>query len=106
MAATAGLILFWHPAFIPMGCIVFLGIFFTTHYVSLGSICVYIAFVIELVIIGQLGFLGMSQNELLETYAIAVFLALMAIWRHRENIQRLRQGCERKTYLTKANREA
>ena len=36
IAATAGLILAFHPTFLPVGVLVFFGIFFTTHYVSLG----------------------------------------------------------------------
>lgn len=38
IAATAGLILAIHPAFIPMGVILFFGTFLLTHYVSLGSL--------------------------------------------------------------------
>ena len=40
IAATAGLILSFHIAFLPMGVIIFFGTFFLTHYVSLGSLLV------------------------------------------------------------------
>ncbi len=102
IAATAGLILAFHPYFIPVGVLLFFGIFFTTHYVSLGSLLVYAGFLIELVVLGQMGvFTGMSQNELFELYAIGVFLTAMAYYKHRENIKRLLSGTERKTYLIK-----
>lgn len=105
IAATAGLILSLHPYFIPMGVLVFFGIFFTTHYVSLGSLLVYVGFVAEMVICGQLGvFEGASQATLYEMYVISVLLAAMAFWKHRENIGRLLRGEERKTYLTKKNK--
>lgn len=105
IAATAGLILSLHPYFIPMGIIVFFGIFFTTHYVSLGSLLVYVCFVTEMVICGQLGvFAGASQATLNEMYVVSVLLAVMAFWKHRENIVRLLHGEERKTYLTKKNK--
>ena len=39
IAATAGLILSFHPYFIVMGVAVFFGIFFATHLVSLGWGC-------------------------------------------------------------------
>lgn len=105
IAATAGLILSLHPYFIPMGVIVFFGIFFTTHYVSLGSLLVYVGFVTEMVICGQLGvFEGASQATLYEMYVISVLLAAMAFWKHRENIGRLLRGEERKTYLIKKNK--
>ncbi len=100
IAATAGLILSFHPYLIPMGIVLFFGAFFITHYVSLGSLLVYAGFMIELVILGQLGIFGMTQALLIEMYVIAGFLTVMAYWKHRENIKRLLSGSERKTYLT------
>ncbi len=105
IAATAGLILAFHPYFIVMGVAVFFGIFFTTHYVSLGSLLVYVGLMIEMVVCGQMGlFAGMSRIQLYEMYGITAFLAIMAYWKHRENIVRLLHGNERKTYLTKKNK--
>ncbi|MCM1325309.1 MAG: glycerol-3-phosphate 1-O-acyltransferase PlsY [Bacteroidales bacterium] len=105
IAATAGLILSFHPYFIPMGVIIFFGIFFTTHYVSLGSLVVYAGFLIEMIVCGQMGvFGGLDQMQLYELYAVTVFLTVMAYWKHRENIKRLVKGVERKTYLTKKNK--
>lgn len=100
IAATAGLILSFHPYFIPMGVIVFFGIFFTTHYVSLGSLLVYAGFMIELIICGQNGLFHMPQGRLIEMYIIAALLTVMAYTKHAANIKRLVQGNERKTYLT------
>ncbi|MCH5338879.1 MAG: glycerol-3-phosphate 1-O-acyltransferase PlsY [Acetatifactor sp.] len=105
IAATAGMILAFHPYFIIMGVVVFFGIFFTTHFVSLGSLMVYAGFMIEIVICGQMGVFGeMTQAQLYEMYALSAFLAVMAYWRHRENIVRLLHGNERKTYLLKKNK--
>lgn len=105
IAATAGMILAFHPYFIIMGVVVFFGIFLTTHFVSLGSLLVYAGFMIEMVICGQMGVFGeMTQAQLYEMYALSAFLAVMAYWRHRENIVRLLHGNERKTYLLKKNK--
>ena len=105
IAATAGLILAFHPYFIVMGVIVFFGIFLTTHMVSLGSLLVYAGFVIEMIICGQSDVFGeMTQMQLYEMYAISGLLAGMAYWKHRENIVRLLHGNERKTYLLKKNK--
>jgi len=105
IAATAGLILSFHPYFVVMGVLVFFGIFFTTHYVSLGSLLVYACFLVEMVICGQMGvFKGMTQANLYELYALTVLLTAMAYWKHRENIKRLIHGEERKTYLTRKNK--
>ncbi len=105
IASTAGLILSMPPVFILVGVIVFFGTFLTTHYVSLGSLLVYLALVIQLIYCGQTGFfVGMTQPALYEVYAVAIFLMAMAYWRHRSNIQKLVTGTERKTYLFKKNK--
>ena len=106
IAATAGLILAIHPAFIPMGVILFFGTFLLTHYVSLGSLLVYAGFLIEMVIMGQMDLFSMPVGHRTEMYVIAAFLTAMAYWKHRENIKRLLSGTERKTYLFKKNKEA
>ncbi len=102
IAATAGLVLSFHPYFIPMGVILFFGAFLATHYVSVGSLLVYLGFMIEIIICGQLGvFTGMSQIQLVELYIISALLTIMAYWKHRANIVRLFKGVEPKTYLFK-----
>ncbi|MBR5247637.1 MAG: glycerol-3-phosphate 1-O-acyltransferase PlsY [Lachnospiraceae bacterium] len=104
IAATAGLIISLHPVFIPMMLILFFGTFILTHYVSLGSLLVYVGLVAEMVICGQLGLFEMSQAYLNEMYLVTVLLAVMAFWKHRTNIGRLLRGEERKTYLFKKNK--
>ena len=105
IAATAGMILAFHPYFIVVAALLFFGTFFSTHYVSLGSLLVYAGFMIEMIVCGQLGVFGsMSQGQLLEMYAVAAFLTVMAYWKHRQNIVRLLHGEERKTYLFKKNK--
>ncbi len=105
IASTAGLILSMPPVFILVGVIAFFGTFLTTHYVSLGSLLVYLFLVIQLVYCGQTGFFeGMQQEALMEMYIVAIFLMIMAYWRHRSNIVKLVKGTERKTYLFKKNK--
>ena len=104
IAATAGLIMSLDPIMSVLGWITFLTIFLTTHYVSLGSIVVYIGIVIELVVLGQIGHFHMSQAHLIEMYLVGIFLAALAFYKHKENIKRLLAGTERKTYLSKKNK--
>jgi glycerol-3-phosphate acyltransferase PlsY len=99
IAATGGLIFAFHPWFIPVGVALFFGNFFITHYVSLGSLLVYVGFMTQLVIMGQAGFFGMAAPYLYEMYFVSLLLAVMAFYKHRENISRLFHGTERKTYL-------
>lgn len=100
IAATAGLVLSFNWIMALLGILVFFSTFFITHYVSLGSLLVYVGIMIELVVLGQTGYFGMSQAHLFELYAIGLALAVMAFWKHRENIKRLMAGTERKTYLS------
>ena len=101
IAATAGLILAFHPYFIPVGVILFFGAFLTTHYVSLGSLLVYAGLMIQMVICGQMGLFHVPQAILNEMYILTALLTALAYYKHRENIVRLVKGQERKTYLTK-----
>lgn len=104
IAATAGLILAFHPYFIPVGFVLFFGVFLTTHYVSLGSLLIYVGLMTEMVICGQTGLFGATQSVLNEMYAVTAFLTILAFYKHKENIHRLLHGNERKTYLFKKNK--
>lgn len=104
IAATAGLILAFHPYFIPVGFVLFFGVFLTTHYVSLGSLLIYVGLMTEMVICGQTGLFGATQPVLNEMYAVTAFLTILAFYKHKENIRRLLHGNERKTYLLKKNK--
>lgn len=106
IAATAGLILSIHPAFIPVGVLLFFGTFLTTHYVSLGSLLVYAGMLIQVIVMGQMDVFSMPTNHRIEMYIITACLTVLAYWQHRENIKRLAKGCERKTYLFKKNAES
>ena len=99
IAATAGLVISLQPVMTVLGIITFFGTVLLTGYVSLGSILVYVGIMIELPIFGQLGYFHMSQAHLNEMYVVALFLALMAFWQHRENIKRLLNHTERKASL-------
>lgn len=105
IAATAGLIVSFHWAFIPMGIIIFGSVFLLTHYVSLGSLLIYLGFVVEMVVLGQMGIFGMDLSGRIELYVISVLLMALAYYKHRSNIGRLLNGTERKTYLTKKNKQ-
>lgn len=101
IAASAGLALSLNWIITLAGAVTFFAVFLATHYVSLGSLTIYVGFVIELIVLGQYGVFGMTQHALYEMYAVAFFLMLLAFLMHRTNIQRLLRGEERKTYLFK-----
>jgi len=110
MAATLGLILSLltlQPLYFITMFTLFVVIFVTTHYVSLGSMLAYVLFFIETVVFGKLGLIGenLTNAELIELDAIAFFLMALAIFQHRKNVLRLIKGEESKVYLTKKYKE-
>lgn len=106
IASTAGLILAVNPLMFLIVAVVFIGIVLTTQYVSLASIVIMILFVIMVVVKGQSGMLLLPNGDLHEYYAIAIVLALLAIWRHRANIKRLLNGTENKTDVRKIGKKS
>lgn len=106
IASTAGLILAVHPNMFLIVAVVFIGIVLITQYVSLASIVIMILFVIMVVVKGQSGMLLLPNGDLYEYYAIAIALAILAIWRHRANIQRLLNGTENKTDVRKIGKKS
>ncbi len=105
IAATGGMIIAFDQICLGLGLLTFFGAFLTTHYVSLGSLLVYTGFMIEVVVLGQMGHFAMAQPYLIEMYIVVLFMTIMAYWKHKENIKRLLMGTERKTYLSKKKQE-
>ena len=113
IAATAGLIIGYQNLFLfLMGCLVFFGLFLSTHYVSLGSIMVWLFFFIEAVLMGENIILPgnlfslMPQAARYELYVLLFLLGALAWFQHRGNISRLLQGKERRTYFSKEKNAA
>lgn len=107
IASTAGMIIMFDWHFVIIGMILFFGAFFVTHYVSLGSLLVYAGFIIQMIIMGQIGYFeGYSNIQLLELYGLTFFMTVLAYYMHSANIARLILHEERKTYLFKKNKEA
>lgn len=100
IAATAGLLASVDIRIGLAALAVFILAFLATHYVSLGSILVYIAFVAGLVVLGENHGYAMDMGYVREMYAVAAALAVMAVYKHRANIGRLLSGTENKTYLS------
>ncbi len=103
IASTCGLIISFGPIPVAVGFVTFFGTFFLTHYVSLGSILLYLSFFAESVIMGEMGLFHFAPEInracLNEFYAVTFCLTILALWRHKENIIRLLKGEERKTYF-------
>ncbi|MFV0528598.1 MAG: glycerol-3-phosphate 1-O-acyltransferase PlsY [Lachnospiraceae bacterium] len=96
VATTGGLALIidWRAAVI--GLSIFIIVVLVSKYVSLGSICAYLALLVSMIIFGQLGHYGMSQRYLIEFYCVMTALTALTLYKHRANIKRLLNGTENK----------
>lgn len=104
-AASVGFsIAFDFPLF-AIGLTLFFLVFFVTHYVSLGTMVVYVYAFIYIVIAGQLGNYNMTQGHLIELYCVMGVMTALTIFRHRQNVVRLLKGTENKTFLTKKRKK-
>ena len=94
IATSAGVLIAMMPAAIVILLVVWLIVFATTRYVSLASIVA--AAVLPLVTLWGSWFHGKIQNGTWNKplFVFTVIIAVLAVWKHRSNIQRLRQGTE------------
>ena len=103
IAVMAGLVAvnsFWHLPMsllmIPVTLACFLVPVIVTRYISVGSLAAYTVFLIEMVIIGQMGWLDMQASYCYELYVILALMTILAWYRHKENLKRLAAGTENK----------
>lgn len=105
VAASVGLILAFDWRIFLVCVIVFFGLFFTLHYVSLCSISAYTAAMICMIIFGEMGSYGMDRSHTLELYGVMAALTVLTFYRHRANIARLLAGTENKIFLGKTGKK-
>ena len=96
IATTAGVILAVCPLGVPVSIILFVTTVLITRYVSLGSILVVLAFLIQTIIFNYNGLINIDPAYVLEFDIVVACFTVMAIWRHRANISRLLNGTENK----------
>jgi len=101
IACTAGIVFAICPQVVPTCLATFIICMWLTQYVSLGSILMAALFAIQVIEFNMMGVLGVPAENILEFDILAVIFAVMAIWRHKSNIERLRAGTENKIRLKK-----
>ena len=109
IASSGGMILGFHWTFIPVGFVLFFGVFAITNYVSLGSLCLLGGFFVQMVVSAVFGFgpfADITNNcIMIEMCIITFIISSLAFIRHRENIKRLINHNERKTYIFKKKQQ-
>ena len=101
VAASVGLVIAFDWRIFVICAIVFFGLFFLTHYVSLCSVSAYLAAFISMIVFGQMGSYHMDSYHMIELYIVMGLLTVLAFYRHKKNIKRLLDGTESKIYLSK-----
>lgn len=101
IACTSGMILAVLPVSAPLCLILFIGAVAITRYVSLGSVLVVTAYLIQVIVLGQMGYIPLKGAYLIEFYIVSACFTIMALWRHRANIKRLLNGTENKLGVKK-----
>lgn len=96
IACTAGIVFAVCPQVVPVCLTTFIIVMWLTHYVSLGSILMAALFIVQVIEFNMFGVLGIPAENILEYNILATVFGLMAIWRHKANIGRLRAGTESK----------
>ena len=102
IAASVGFLIAFDWRMFVICAVVFLALFFTTHYVSLCSLTTYMTALIAMIVIGETGGYGMDRMHTTEMYLVMTALTVLAFWRHRANIVRLSKGTESKVFLSKS----
>lgn len=101
IACTGALILSLDLRFAPVLLVLFITTVAVTRYVSLGSIVILVGFFLESIIFGNMGWLNLDPHCLYEYYLLVIIVMALGLWRHRGNIEKLRNGTERKISFTK-----
>ena len=104
VASSVGLVIAFDWRIFVICAIVFFGLFFLTHYVSLCSVSAYLAAFISMIVFGQMGSYHMDFSHMIELYTVMGLLTVLAFYRHKKNIKRLLDGTESKIYLSKKNK--
>ncbi len=110
IAAMGGMILAFHWSYIPQNLLLFFGMVALTHYVSLSSMLLTVSFFVQTLLMCIFGGFkayggGEIPREILtEMIIVAFIISAMAFIRHHENIKKLLNGTERKTYVFKKNK--
>lgn len=96
IASSCGLMIALKPVFFLINGLMFIGVVAKTRFVSLGSMTMLVAFFVEVLIYRMTGGFDMPKEAQTEMVVLAAFLCASALYRHRANIGRLKNGCENK----------
>lgn len=83
----------------PVCVVIFLGIFFLTHFVSLASLFMSFSFVVLMILCGIAGLLGNNDLVILENDCLLIGYEVFVVFIYKTHIWRLFHGEENRTYF-------
>ena len=101
VACSIGVVFSTYVFMVPVCTILFFAVTLPTRFVSLGSLMILTSYFVQILIFGQLGYLGVADAALPELYLLAAIIAVICFIRHKENIKRLAHGTENRFSIHK-----
>ncbi|MCD8156784.1 MAG: glycerol-3-phosphate acyltransferase, partial [Clostridiales bacterium] len=96
IACSVGIVFASDWRMVPICAVLFFLAVVPTGFMSLGSLAILSGFFVQTIVFGQLGFLKVGADFLIELYVVTGILTGLAFFQHRGNIKRLASGTENK----------
>ncbi len=103
IATSAGVMLAVLPVALGVALLLWILLFYTTRYVAIASIAAGIS--LPLTVLAQRALSAPGQAPALPLLGFAAVIGGLAVWRHRSNIRRLREGTENR-FVPRSQRPA
>lgn len=101
IASSVGIALMIQPWIALAMIVTFVAVILISRYVSLGSLAMYMVFLIAMIVGAGGLFWTVSAETHVQIGLLAVLLTMLAFYQHRENIRRLRYGQENRIFSKK-----
>ena len=96
IACSVGMVFSTYVWMVPICAALFFLTVVPTGFISIGSMMILGSFLVQVIVFGQLGFLGIASSALLEAYIVVAIITAIGFIRHKDNIKRLATGTEKK----------
>lgn len=96
IACSVGMVFSTYVFMVPICAALFFLTVVPTGFISIGSLMIIGSYFVQIIVFGQLGFLGVAAAHLPELYIVVAIITAIGFIRHKENIKRLATGTEKK----------
>ncbi len=100
IACSVGMVFSTYVFMVPIAAVLFFATVVPTGFISIGSLMIISSYLVQMIVFGQLGYLGIASAFLVEAYIVTAIITAIGFIRHKDNIKRLATGTEKK-FITK-----